>query len=70
MIGISKICQYRADVKHMLVVAHTGIQWVGDVVEVGDVLLCPLYCLYYYVDMLPAHLSGIPGDVEDRDDVD
>ena len=27
-------------------------------------------CTDYYIDVLPVHLSGVSGDIEDRDNMD
>ena len=35
-----------------------------------DILMYPLCCIYYYIDVLPVHMGGISGDIEDRDDMD
>ena len=35
-----------------------------DVVEFGNVLLCPFYCIHHYVDVLLVHLNSILGDVK------
>ena len=32
--------------------------------------MCLFYCVHYYVDVLPVHLSGISHDIKKRDDVD
>ena len=41
-----------------------------DVVECCDILACLFCCVHYYVGVLPVHLGGISGDVENRDNVD
>ena len=47
-------------------VAQTGIQGVGDVIKVVDILFHSVYCINYYVDMLSVYLGGISSDIEDR----
>ena len=41
-----------------------------NVVECSDILVCLFCCIHHYVDVLPVHLGGISGDIENRDDMD
>ena len=61
---MSEVCHSRAHVKYNLLVVQTGEEGTGDVVECGNVLMCPFYCVHYQVDMLSVHLSCISGDME------
>ena len=45
-------------------VAQTGIQSVGDVVEVVYIPICPVYGIDHYIDMLSVHLCSVSSDVE------
>ena len=49
--------------KYNLLVVQAGVERTGEVVEHGDILMCPFYCFHYQVDMLSVHLSGISGDI-------
>ena len=51
-------------------VAQAAVQGMCYVVECCDILGCLFCCTHYYVDVLPVHLGGISGDIENRDDVD
>ena len=65
-----EVCLSGANVKYDLLLAQAVIQWTCDVVECSDFLVCPFYCVHHYVDVLPVHLSGISGDIQNRDDMD
>ena len=52
--------------KYNLLVAQAAVHgwfFLCDVVECGDILVCPFCCSHYYVHVLPVHLSGISGDI-------
>ena len=59
-----------ANVKYNLLVAQAAVQWMCEIVECCDILVCLFCCVHYYVDMLPVHLSGIPGDIWNGDYMD
>ena len=56
--------------EYKLLIAQAAVWGVCDVVECSDILVCLFCYAHYYIDVLPVHMGGISGDVENRDDMD
>ena len=67
---IPEVCQDGANVEYNLLLSQAAVQGMCDVVECCDILMCLFCCAHYYIDVLPVHLGGISGDIQNRDDVD
>ena len=46
-----------------------GVYQTGDFEECGNTIVCPLKCFHDGVNVLPADLHGIPGNIQYWDDM-